>query len=305
MRTCALLASLLSLPLWAQTSPTTGTLAGTGYRNTSPVIEAAPGQVLIVSLYGAKARLTEPVSGRPVPPNLLATTVGGFSAQLVQSQTRTAVGIYGVTQSSCPSSAVPCEPVTNITLQVPFQLLTSQASNSYAGLEFKEVDTVLVQFPVRPVSDKVHVISSCDESLIYYSVFGGENLTACTGAAVRPRGGLITPSNPVHPGEPLVAFAYGMGDATPSPLSVPFQAGLTKQPFILRYAPAGGPAYWAQAPDGVSLTASNGTYEIHFTVPPLPASPLPPCGQNGIYGNIKVSVSGMHSTDTFDLCVTP
>jgi len=296
-------AALLSLPLWGQTSQTTGTLAGAGYRNASPVIEAAPGQVLIVSLYGAKARLTEPVYGKPVPPNLLATTVGGFSAQLVQSQTRTSVGIYGVTQSGCPGSAIPCQPVTNLTLQVPFQLLTSLASNSYAGLEFKEGDTVLMQFPILPVSDKVHVINSCDESLIYYSVFGSED--ACTSAVVRPRGGLITPRNPVHPGEPLVAFAYGMGDATPSPVSVPFQAGLTKQPFILRYAGAGGPAYWAQAPDGVSLTTSNGTYEIHFTVPPLPDSPLPPCGQGGIYGNMKVSVSGTHSSDTFDLCVTP
>ena len=104
-----------------------------------------------------------------------------------------------------------------------------------------------MQFPILPVSDKVHVINSCDESLIYYSVFGSED--ACTSAVVRPRGGLITPRNPVHPGEPLVAFAYGMGDATPSPVSVPFQAGLTKQPFILRYAGAGGPACLAQAPD--------------------------------------------------------
>jgi uncharacterized protein (TIGR03437 family) len=196
--------------------------------------------------------------------------------------------------------------VTNITLQVPFELVSTQALNSYAGLEFKEGDAVIAHLPIRAVSDKVHIINSCDESLVYYSVFGGENLEACTAAVVRPHGGLITPRNPVHPGEPLVAFAYGMGDANPSPADGEFRPGLTKQPFILRYAVAGGPAFWAQPPDGVALTTSSGNCEVHFTVPPLPDDrPLPACGELGLYGNVTVSISGMHSTDTFTLCVTP
>lgn len=298
---------LVALPLCAQiTQTSTATLAGSGYRNTSPIIEAAPGQVLVVSVQGAQARLMLPVAGAPQAPSLLATTVADFSAQLVHQRGRTPVGIYGVSQSGCPVSPVPCSPITNITLQIPFELVASQAANSFAGLELREGTRTLATIPVRPVADKVHIINSCDESLVYYSVFGGEQLTACTAAVVRPRGGLITLRNPVRPGESLVAFAYGMGDAIPSPAFQEFRPGITVQPFIMRYFVAGGPAYWAQAPDGVSLTDSKGDYQIHFTVPPLPSSPpLPACGALGVYGNVRVTVSGPHSTDSFDLCVQP
>lgn len=296
MRT-SLVAFLLFLPLCAQT---TGRLVGFGYRNPPAAIEAAPGQVLIVSLYGAQARLTAPVPGEPKPPALLATTVAGFSADLLQSGLRTPVGINGVSQTPCAAGVAPCDPVTNITLQVPFQLAGP------AILEVKEGAGVLAQVPLQAVSDNAHIITSCDQSVVYYTVFGGENLQACTAAVVRPRGGLITPRNPVHPGESLVAFGYGMGHAAPSPLDPSFRGGLTTQPFILRYAVAGGPAYWAQAPDGVSLTTTSGNYQIHFTMPPLPDDrPLPPCAQGGLYGNVRVSISGVHSTDTFELCVTP
>ncbi len=222
------------------------------------------------------------------------------SVQLVQASRRTTASIYGVSQT-------PCAPVTKITLSVPFQL-ASTAVNSYAALEFKEGAVVVATIPVRAVPDNAHIITSCDESLVYYSVFGGENLTGCNPAVVRPRGGLITPYRAVRAGEPLVAFAYGLGDSTPPSPTVagPFTTGLTKQRFVMRYLIAGGPVYWAQAPDGVSLTAANAIYQVHFTVPPLPDdTPLPPCGERGLYGNMKVTISGIHSSDTFELCVAP
>lgn len=286
--------------LCAQMAPA-GSVAGWGYRNSAPLMEAAPGQVLIVSLHGARARLSQPVPGTPEPGTLLATTVSGFSADLVQGANRIPAGIYGVSQTPCPVGTVPCEPVTNITLQVPFNL----EAHEFASIEFKEGGILLAQVPVRGVTDKIHVITSCDQSVIYYSVFGGENLQECTAAVVRPRGGLNTPRLPARPGDELVGFAYGMGDADPSPLVTPFRGGLTKQPFIMRFAIAGGPVYWAQAPAAVALTLTNGTYQFYFTVPPIPDDrPLPACGDGGVYGNMTVSISGLHSTDTFELCVT-
>jgi hypothetical protein len=97
-----------------------------------------------------------------------------------------------------------------------------------------------------------------------------------------------------------------MGDAEPSPLSANFRGGLTRQPFVLRFALAGGPVYWAQPPDAVALTHANGTYQMYFTVPPLPPDvPVPACGDKGLYGNMTVTVSGLHSSDTFELCVMP
>lgn len=303
MRMIALLV-LLGMRLGAQSVP--ATLAGSGYRTPPNAIEAAPGQVMIVSLHGIQARLTAPVEGVHSPGTGLATTVAGISAQLVQASGRTPVSIYGVSQTPCAPMAAPCSPVTNVTLVVPFQL-TATAVNSYAGLEFKEGTNVITTIPVRAVPDRAHIVNSCDESLVYYSVFGGENLTGCNPAVVRPQGGLITPYRAVRAGEPLVAFAHGLGDANPSPAGGgAFVPGLTKQPFVLRYAVAGGAVYWAQAPDGVSLTTAWGVYQVHFTVPPLPDNaPLPACGERGLYGNVTVTISGIHSSDKFELCVTP
>ena len=293
----------LGLPLAAQSVPVG--FAGAGYRNPTNAVEAAPGQVIIVSVNGAQARLTAPVEGKPdvtAPP----TPVAGFSVDLIQSTGRTAALLYGVSQTPCAIPSMACVPVTNITLVVPFTLVDT-AINGYAALEIKENDKAFAVVPVRSVPDKVHVISSCDESVAYYSVFAGEQLTQCTAAVVRPRGGLIKPGLPVRPGEPLVAFAYGMGDTNPHPAqSGPFVPALTKQPFVLRYAVAGGPVYWAQAPDGVALQAAAGTYQVHFTVPPLPDNTrLPACGEMGLYGNLTVTISGIHSSDKFELCVTP
>ncbi|MEP7367857.1 MAG: hypothetical protein ABI972_31735 [Acidobacteriota bacterium] len=296
---------LLCLPLAAQAVP--AGFAGAGYRTPPNAVEAAPGQVIIISVNGAQTRVADPIFGIFDPFAGMSPIVAGFSAQLVQSTGRTPAGIYGVSQSSCATTTVPCVPVTNITLIVPFALLDTQKVNGVAVLEVKEGNNVLANVPVRAVSDKVHVITSCDDTLIYYSVFGEQDISSCTAAVVRPRGGLILPSRPVHQGEPLVAFSYGMGETTPSPASgAAFIPGLTKQPFVLRYAVAGGPVYWAQAPDGVSLATFNGTYEVHFTVPPLPDNtPLPACGEKGVYGNMTVTLSGIHSTDKFELCVTP
>jgi hypothetical protein len=138
-----------------------------------------------------------------------------------------------------------------------------------AELEFKEGDAVIAHVPIRAVPDKVHIINACDESLIYYSILDDAN---------------PTPTGPTY---------------------TDFGAGLTKQPFIMRYAIAGGPAFWAEAPEAVTLFSSHGNYQVNFTVPPLPDNtPLPAGGDLGVYGNLSVTISGMHSSDKFELCVS-
>lgn len=304
-----LLTLLLTLDVSGQnTQPASGSLAGAGYRNTPPFIEATPGQVLIVSLNGAKTRLRGPVAGTPAPPNFIATSVAGFSAQLVQSQGRTSVGLFGVRQSECWVAA-PCATVTDVTLQVPFELVAT--GNGFAELEFKEGDGILARVPIRAVPDKVHIVNACDESLVYYSILGDPEADkrACTAAVTRPHGGgLITPTRPVRSGETLIAFAHGMGDVNPTPSGLSytgFQPGPTKQPFIIRHAVAGGPAFWAEAPAAVTLFSPNGNYQVNFVVPPIPDDrPLPACGNLGVYGNVTVTISGTYSSDKFELCVT-
>ncbi|HZO53522.1 MAG TPA: hypothetical protein VFB63_12470 [Bryobacteraceae bacterium] len=69
----------LGLPLAAQSIP--ATLAGAGYRTPPSAIEAAPGQVLIVSLNGAQTRVPNPVFGTFDPVTGMSAAVAGFSAQ--------------------------------------------------------------------------------------------------------------------------------------------------------------------------------------------------------------------------------
>ncbi|MBN8729101.1 MAG: hypothetical protein J0L64_01070 [Acidobacteria bacterium] len=310
MRT-TLIAVLVTSAALAQPLPQI--LAGAGYRNTPPSIDAAPGQVMIVSLYGAAARLNAPAAGDPGPDALFGRPLAGLTARLVETGQRVplrqpvTIRILGASQTHCLGGAPSCAPVTNLTLQIPFELAELAPATTYAAIEVYDDGRLLGHIPVRAVTDRPHIITSCDDSLVYYSVFGGETLSACTAAVVKPRGGLIRPGLPVSPGEPLVAFAYGMGLTKPAPgAPIDFKPGLTIQPFTLRFSVAGGPAFWAQAPDGVSLTTAYGVYQVHFTMPPLPASPaLPPCGEGGLYGNVKVSIAGLHASDEFELCVAP
>jgi uncharacterized protein (TIGR03437 family) len=310
MRTI-LLALVVCLVSLAQSPPQI--LAGAGYRNPPAAIEAAPGQVLIVSVYGVSARLYQPVTGEPGPDGLFSQPVAGLSARLIELGQRVParqpipVRIFAAGQTPCSSAAPGCAPITNLTLQVPFELPDFAAANGHAAIEVLESGRLVGNVPVLAVTDRPHIITSCDDTLAYYSVFGGEELTSCTAAVVKPRGGLIRPGRPVTPGEPLVAFAYGMGAFNPAPGNPGNPtAGLTKQHFTMRFSIAGGPAFWAQAPDGVSVSPANGVYQVHFTMPPLPATPaLPPCGQGGLYGNVKVSIAGLHSSDEFELCLAP
>src|SRR5262245_21995665 len=98
MRIATLLMSI-GLPLAAQ-SVTTG-FAGAGYRNPPNAVEAAPGQVLIVSVHGAQTRVADPVYGKGEPGTGMPTTVAGFSVDLVQSTGRTPAILYGVSQTAC------------------------------------------------------------------------------------------------------------------------------------------------------------------------------------------------------------
>ncbi|HYP09183.1 MAG TPA: hypothetical protein VER03_23365 [Bryobacteraceae bacterium] len=306
MRT--LLTFLLALPFTVLGQPA-GTIAGFGYRNAPQAMEAAPGQVIIVSIHGAKARLDHPIYGSPqrqsdTAPFLLSTSVAGFSADLIHPQGRTPAGIYGVSQTPCPIRSVTCAPITNVTLIIPFELVA--AGRGYATLEIKEGNTLLSELPILAVPDKVHILTSCDESQVRYSIFS-DVYPSCTSAVIRPpSGALISPSNPVQPADKLVAFAYGLGDAERSVAFAPFIPGPPKQQFTLRYSIARGPVFWAAPADGISLTDATGNYQIHFTVPPLPANtPLPACGAQGVNGNVTVTVYGSHSSDSFELCVKP
>jgi hypothetical protein len=116
--------SLVNSAALAQSSPSV-LVAGWGY--TAPgAIQAAPGQIVTVSLYGLPARTVEPLhvydeAGR------YTTLNSGISVVLVQpfEPTEMPVAIYAVQQTTCAETDRACSPLTVLTLRLPFELTVS------------------------------------------------------------------------------------------------------------------------------------------------------------------------------------
>ncbi len=109
-------AFLLDVPSFspAACGPDRNPVAGFGYRTPSNSINATPGQVMTVSVFGVPTRIPNPVF--PVAMNGLPTDVQGLSVTFVQGPISIPLPIRGVQQ--CPPTGV-CSPPTTFTLRSP------------------------------------------------------------------------------------------------------------------------------------------------------------------------------------------
>jgi uncharacterized protein (TIGR03437 family) len=295
-----LAALLLSSTAVAQTGVT---VAGFGYRTPADVVTAAPGQVLVVSVYGAAARIAEPVLPTPTADGL-PTTLNGFSVDFVQGTLTVQLAIRAVQQTACPASGT-CSPATSLTIQIPFEF--NPGSTTRASLRFKEAGKVFATAQLNGVTDSVHILNTCDQAGIYLSLAEGTPPSVCTPMVMHARGPLVSASAPAAPGETLVAWAYGLGAparALPEPCCAsPDQISTTAHPvnISLSYTDAVGfpqrrlgemPASWAGM-------VGAGLYQVQFVVPSLP----PDLGRCGVgTGNVRVLVSGPMSADSAAIC---
>ena len=282
------------------------TVAGFGYRTPSNSISAAPGQAMAVSVFGVPARIPNPVF--PVAMmNGLPTEVEGLSVTFVQGPISIPLPIRGVQQSSCPGTGV-CSPATTFTIQIPYEL--SLDSDAGATLEVRDAATVVAQVVVKPVTDAIHVINTCDQTGTYPGIASGLLAGACAPIVTHASGPLVTASAPTKPGEILVMWAYGLG-AIEHPIpaiccSSPDQLPLATQPFNIgfTYSDASGTTFrrLAQEIPIYAGMVGEGLYQVHFVVPDAPTD-LSTCA--GVKGNLRVLVSGPNSSDRADLCVEP
>src|SRR6266446_2838282 len=141
------------------------TVAGFGYRTPSNLINAAPGQVMAVSVFGVPTRIPNPVF--PVAMNGLPTDVQGLSVTFVEGPISIPLPIRGVQQTSCPATGV-CSPATTFTIQIPYEL--SLDSDAGAALEVRDGVMVVAEVVVPPVTDTIHVINTCDQTGTYPSI---------------------------------------------------------------------------------------------------------------------------------------
>ena len=273
-------------------------LAGYGYQIPQTAMLAAPGQLLVVSVYGLQTKIPNSVFvGGP------DHEVNGISVSLTQEgQSPVPVGLYGYQQNPCSGHVSGCQPMTSLTVQIPFELGQISASGLLPALEIRDNGAAAGQVPILPVTDRVHILNSCDAVML--SVILSYQAPAGTCAPIVQHGGygpLVTVYSPTAPGETLSMFLYGMG-ATDGP----FQSRPTL-PFTLTYD------YRANAPG--TRTTSGGEpatmvehifdalYQVNFVVP-APPGPLVACGP-GVTSNLTVSLNGPASMDSARLCVQP
>jgi uncharacterized protein (TIGR03437 family) len=274
-------------------------VAGFGYRVPANAIVAAPGQVLTVSVFGVAARIANPVFPAPGSAGF-PTEVNGLSADFVQSPVTVQVQIRGVQQTPCPATGV-CSPATTFTIQIPDELDPGAASP--AALRIKEGGAVVANLDLKPVTDSVHIINTCDQTGVYLSLAYDVPAGTCAPMVMHPHGPLVSQTSPAVPGETLVVWAYGLGAVDhpipPDCCVIPDQYPVAMQPFTVNLSFADAGSYplrrLAQLVPTYVGTGGGGLYQVQFVVPPVPSNPGIPAGRPG---HLNILVSGPTSADS-------
>lgn len=289
------------------------TLAGVGY-DAPNALPVAPGQVVSLFVTGMRTGLSTRQQATTLP---LPTTLAGISVTVNQSPAGTTIQlpVFAIQQfSRCPSVVQSSCLITAITVQMPYELAVPGPLAIFAGvqtttLSITEGNVVSSSFAVAPVSDQIHVLTSCD--------IGGTtvNTGVCVPLVTHADGSLVLQdisspgqSGVTHTaataGEVLVMYAYGLGGvASPPTLGTPAPNELVPvaEPIYIQYdyrpnqsptmptfsgSPSGTPArpiFAGLAPGQIGL------YQVNFTVPPVPDG-TPLCGGK-IQSNLTVSVT--------------
>lgn len=317
-----LLAAALSSICAAQTTPPLSDspavlVAGSGYRGASPAQDAAPGQVMLISVYGIKTEIRAPEVAIPTQTGL-PTNIRGISVDLVQGDgtqvgppTVTPVPLRAISQATC-AIAEACNTLTSITLQVPFSL---RASALFPYLRISEGGKAVGAVALRPVGDNIHVMNTCDATQIVVGASGSAPQNICTPAVLVNNRGLNSLYNLVRGGDQVAMWAFGLGQLTanaPAPdsptspndlfpvtkiqLSFDFRPNALASPIVPGYGLTADPIYAGHV--------GAGSYQINFAIPPVPPG-VPACDGTTIRSNLTVTISAANSHDAAFLCVQP
>lgn len=309
--------------LYAQTS--TPTIGGGGYISPIPMT-VAPGQLITLFVSGA-GQLTSAVYA---PPGPLPTTLAGFSATFHQA-TDQAVPIMAVQPiTTCLAFALPaggsCGNMAAVTVQIPYNIIAlcpicENIATIPAQLAIAVNGTVGPSVLVQPLSDQVHILTSCDIMLPGSTAHPFTTPLPCAPMVTHADGTQVSVQHPAKSGEELVAYAVGLGQTNP-PLTTGqpvTKAAASAIAFTMDFnyrsnALATKPASSGPPPVFVGATSGFvGLYQINFIVPPAPAGLaacgfatiiLPP-GAETVQSNMTVSIGSNFSFDGAGICVQP
>jgi uncharacterized protein (TIGR03437 family) len=276
-----------------------------GYSNPTTVA-VAPGQVITLFAH-TQTKVAHPVvaDGPQFP-----TTLGGFAVSLSQtfSTVPIPVPILSISPVETCSAVVPevCNSSTAITVQIPFELVpnvpSSRLPENFAVLRVTENGNDGEPLPLDPVSDRIHIVNSCDAALNPQS-------GPCRPLFLHSDGSLVSSKNPAAVGESIALRAYGLGypdtrvatgAAAPSQVSV---SGVLIDFRFSTGAEAGISKPGLKAvPVATQLVAGvAGVYEMVFPIPALPAGTAD-C--TAVTNNLTVVVGRGVSYDGAGLCVS-
>lgn len=294
------------LPVHAQTVASTSLVnAGTSYGLNIPSQAAAPGQILVLSLFGIKASFPQPLMGI-ASNNGFPTSLGGITVDLVQDNPPSVnpTELRGIQQAFCEKPDI-CTTVTGITIQVPFTL-----SNTFANaprLRVSENGQVVGTVLIRSVTDNVHVLNTCDYTLISISAADSVPKDVCAPVALS-HNKLNSLYNLARSGDGVAVYAYGLGARANEGYGIDSQLVQSYQlSFDFRLNASGSRITAGFGTIATPLFigyAGGGTYQVNFSIPQVPVG-LPACDGAAIKSNLTVTISGPNSFDAVPLCVTP
>ena len=295
----------------------TGAVFATGSFAPPVPIEVAPGGIITIFVAGLSP-VGIPATAAQVP---LPTVLGGISAYIEQfAQIVPVVPLISVFPvSTCFNIVSPsCATLTGIRLQIPFEITPNipgagRVPNT-PRLFVKDQAGNSAAVDLNPFFDRIHILTFEDKSDLPIS---NNHLTQPL--VTHANGSLVTPAKPAKAGEQLVAYAVGLGQTDPFPVTgAPSPSPAPRATtFLINYAfspnalPSSGLIpFPPTSPDLVSQfpvptfaglsPGSVGLYQLNFIVPAVPAGTLP-CGDI-VHSNLTVSFVGT-SIDGAPICV--
>ena len=293
-------------------------LVWSGYRAPAS-FRFAPGQIVTLFAVGLNVQLTGPqyATSFPLPASLLE-----YPRQWSRGHSRTLYPYWPSnkqTRARAPKGTPRrAAPVTAITVEIPFDLNANAGSSSVAGVTVSANGAPSALFPLQPMTDNIHVLTTCD------TVLGSPTTgtSGCAAMVTHPDGSIVSASSPAIPGETVVIYAVGLGQtnplmqtgtATPNPppiignsisnLGVQFDFNPNAGP-SRPYTLGGGPSSFPpKVATFVGLTPGYaGLYQINVPIPSLPSLPPPVCIGN-VVSNLTINLGGQTSFDGAPICV--
>ncbi len=323
-------------PTFAQS---TAILIAAGYSTPAP-LQVAPGQVMtfflrnISPLPNGDLRVAQ-ASTVPLP-----KTLGGLSLRISQGQSAAVdVPIFAVRQENdCDNSAnnSACL-LTLVKVQIPFEITAPAQEPVGSGPPLPPLPPApLAQFivnvdgqpsrvfPLQPVPDNGHVLTSCDIA------WDTKSTSVCGRQAYHANGHPITGSEPAMPGETITVYIFGLGqpsgavatgDVSPSGTPLTGFSGRVRAlfdnfvnaPSYLARFPGADEAPSLASPYVLSPIAFDGLtpgqigmYQLNTPVPQSLQLAGPCGGLNGfIQTNATLHIGTPMGTELIAICVQP